>query len=77
MSTKKPSELEMQRAVRYLRHVENCRKCSGAPQGECEVAMAQNLSWVNIYYKEVKGTCKHFCEGECWDDHCRGGKKAR
>lgn len=77
MTTKKPSELEKERAVRYLRHRETCRKCFTAPGGKCDVALAHHMRWMMTYYKEARGMCKHFEPGECWEDRCRGGKKAR
>ena len=74
MSTKKASELEKERAARYLRHVETCSKCFVAPKGECRVAISHYNRWLMSFYTEARGTCKHFCEGKCWEDHCRGGK---
>ena len=73
MPTKPPSELEMQRAVRFLRHVENCRKCDGYGH-LCLVALGHEGRWVMTYYREAQGMCKHFCEGECWADRCKGGR---
>ncbi len=76
MATKKPSELEKDRAVRYLRHKETCRKCFVAQEGECQVAMAHHTRWDRTYYREARGACKHLNEGVCWHDRCRGGSKA-
>lgn len=75
MSTRKPSELEGQRAARYMRHMDNCHKCTQA--NPCIVALGHYGRWLRSYCREVLGTCKHLCESECWEDRCRGGKKAR
>lgn len=79
MSTRKPNEREKLRAVRYMRHMENCPECYGVshPTSECAVGAGHWRRWASSYYREAKGTCKHWQEGECWEDRCRGGKKAR
>lgn len=73
MSTKKPSELEKARAVRYMRHIENCNKCTSSL--ECTVGLGHCGRWVKSYYREALGACKHLAVGECWTmEGCRGGK---
>lgn len=76
MSTKPPSELEKMRAVRYMRHVESCVECYDIthPSSECSVGAGHWRRWAASYYREARGTCKHWAEGECWEDRCRGGK---
>lgn len=74
MRVKEPSQLEKARAVRYMRHVENCHKCG--INHDCLVAMGHNRRWASSYYKEALGACKHLQEGECWADRCKGGRKA-
>lgn len=74
MPTKPPSELEKMRAVRLMRHKENCRKCNAYGNTPCAVLLAHEERWARSYYREARGMCKHWCEGECWEDHCKGGK---
>lgn len=78
MRTQPSSELEEMRAVRYMRHVENCNECYDImhPSSECSVGAGHYRRWASSYYREARGACKHWQEGECWEDRCRGGKNA-
>ena len=69
MPTKKPSELEKERAVRYMRHQDTCHKCG--INNDCLVACGHYQRWARSYYREALGACKHLQVGECWEDRCR------
>ena len=56
MSAKEPSDKELKRAVRFLRHVANCNTCHHNFNANlCNVGYAHFWRWDDIYYEEIRG----------------------
>ncbi len=54
MSGKYPSEKELKRALRLVRHIQSCSECQIAWSDTCFVGYGHVLRWQTTHWNEVK-----------------------